>query len=285
MVILMIKAIATDLDGTLFYPRKKVRLISNANKQFIQNVLKEGKEVILVTGRNYSIANKVEQAIGMTKSISIVACNGAVIMHQGEMLKEDYISGKEALELYYEIYDKHPDIKTWMFFTSEQFMIVEPSGLNPIEKVAGVFGLNLQGAYYEPYILGKKKMVEYLSREDTKVYKIMPWFGYRSHSKILARDATAEWIEKYGDKYNFAWAVDAVEISKKGIDKASALKQLLKELNINEDEVAVVGDSGNDVSLFKSFKNSFVMNQAAPEVKKEAKQVVNSVSDLANYIK
>ena len=101
MVILMIKAIATDLDGTLFYPRKKVRLISNANKQFIQNVLKEGKEVILVTGRNYSIANKVEQAIGMTKSISIVACNGAVIMPQGAMLKEAYISGKDALEVYY----------------------------------------------------------------------------------------------------------------------------------------------------------------------------------------
>lgn len=281
----MIKAIATDLDGTLFYPKKRIRLISKPNKQFIQNVLKEGKEVILVTGRNYSIANKVEQAIGMSKSISIVACNGAVIMHQGEIIKEEYISGEEALELYYEMSAKHRNIKTWMFFTGDQFMIVEPSGLNPIEKIAGVIGLNAQGAYYEPFMIGKKKMIEYLKKKDTKIYKIMPWFGYMKKSKTLARDATKEWIEHYGDKYNFAWAVDAVEISKKGVNKASALKQLLKEINIGEDEVAVVGDSGNDISLFRSFENSFVMNQAAEEVKKEAKTIINSVSDLEKYIK
>lgn len=39
----MIKVIATDLDGTLFYPKRKLHLISKKNKQFLQNALESGK--------------------------------------------------------------------------------------------------------------------------------------------------------------------------------------------------------------------------------------------------
>lgn len=279
----MIKAVATDLDGTLFYPRKKKRLLSKANRQFVQNVLGKGKEVILVTGRNYNAAQKVEKAIKMDKSLSVVACDGAVIMHQDEILKEEYLTGQEALELYEELSkDKH--IKSWMFFCNTQIMLVEPSGLNLFEKIAGIIGLNTQGAYSEPFIVGKKKIIKYLQNPEVRVYKIMPWYGYRKISDIRARDASINWTKQYGHKYEFAWTHDAVEIMKYGVNKADSLKELLKILGIENDEVLVVGDSGNDVPLFKAFKNSFVMAHAPEEIKKEAKIVVESVADLKDYI-
>ena len=280
----MIKAIATDLDGTLFYPRRKKRLLSKANRQFVQNVISGGKEFILVTGRNYNAAEKVEKAIKMDKSLSVVACDGAVIMHQGEILKEEYLNGEEALELYYKLNKENKHIKTWMFFTSEQLMLVEYSGLNFIERIAGLIGLNTQGAYSEPFIIGKKKVIEHLKKPGTKVYKMMPWFGYYKNSDPLARDATNLWNKEYGDKYEFAWTHRAVEIMKQGVNKADSLKLLLDILKIDTSEVAVVGDSGNDIPLFKAFENSFVMSHSPEEVKKEAKTIVDQVADLKDFI-
>ena len=47
----MIKVLATDLDGTLFYPKRKISLISGKNKKFLRKFVKEGKKVILVTAK------------------------------------------------------------------------------------------------------------------------------------------------------------------------------------------------------------------------------------------
>jgi len=279
----MIKAIATDLDGTLFYPRRKVRLISSANKQFIQNAIQEGKEVILVTGRNYGIAKKVEKAIGMDKSISIVACNGSVISHQDEIIKEDFISGQEALD-FCKKFEGNKDIKTWMFFTSDQLLLVDASPVSGPMRLMGWIGMNLQGAYSEPHVFGKKKTIEILSNPDCKIYKMMAWFGLGKKGHNTAK-AYRETLREEYKQYSFAWSGQVVEIVRAGVNKAKSLKELLESLNIDSSEVAVVGDSGNDISLFREFENSFVMEQAADSVKKEAKTVVKSVADLKNYIK
>jgi hydroxymethylpyrimidine pyrophosphatase-like HAD family hydrolase len=71
----------------------------------------------------------------------------------------------------------------------------------------------------------------------------------------------------------------------KGTNKAHALKELLKVKGMQENEVAVVGDSGNDIPLFENFENSFVMKQAPEEVKMKAKVTLKSFDDLENYIK
>ena len=62
----MIRAIATDLDGTLFYPKRRFRLISTANRQFIKNASAEGKEIILVMVLELFIVEKK-----YTKNLSI----------------------------------------------------------------------------------------------------------------------------------------------------------------------------------------------------------------------
>ena len=69
------------------------------------------------------------------------------------------------------------------------------------------------------------------------------------------------------------------------VNKAVVLKQVLDHYHIKEDEVMVVGDSGNDVPLFNNFPNSFVTKHAPEEVKKQAKYVVESVADLKSYCK
>ena len=56
-------------------------------------------------------------------------------------------------------------------------------------------------------------------------------------------------------------------------------------MNEKDSEIYVVGDSGNDISLFKAYpKNSFCMGHAPDAVKKYAKYTIEKFEDLSRYI-
>lgn len=279
----MIKAIATDLDGTLFYPKRRIRLISSKNKQFIRNALNKDMDVILVTGRNYSVSSKVEESIGVSKSLSIVGCNGAFIRHKGELVQENYLDREEAIALYKRLCEDK-EIQTIMIFSNKKHMLVDSSFLSPIVKVIGTLGLIFQGAYFEPFKLGRKKVLKELEDPNIRIYKIMPWYGYKKGSKEKAFEACKRYNEEFDGKYECSFSEAALEIQAKGVNKANALRQLLTHYDTKEEECVVIGDSGNDIAMFQAFENSFVMSHAPESVKKEAKIVVDSVADVEKYL-
>lgn len=280
----MIKAIATDLDGTLFYPKRRFRLISSANRQFIRNASNAGKEIILVTGRNLFVPNKVKRKFALKKDISVVACNGAKVIHDGKVVVEKPIETNKAIKLY-EALCRYKEVKTIMLFTNKYHMNVDSVGLNSFMKLIGFIGLRSQGAYYEPFKLGHKRALETVADPDVKVFKIMPWFGLGKKGIITARKVFDQFVKDFGRDYEIWFSGSAIEIMEKGTNKAESLKELLSILNIKDNEVAVVGDSGNDIPLFENFENSFVMAQAPEEVKQKAKVRLSSFDDLSNYIK
>ena len=280
----MIRTIATDLDGTLFYPKRMFRLISTANRQFVRNASEAGKDVILVTGRNLFVPGKVKKLFALKRDVAVVSCNGARVIYNNEVVSERPIEPTKAVKLYQDLIS-HKEVKTIMIFSNSYHMYVDANGLNPFMRVIGLIGMSLQGAYYEPYKCGSKKTLNHLLDPSTKVYKIMPWFGLGKKGVDTARKIFDEFKEKYGDEFELWFSGSAIEIMEKGTNKAHALKELLKIQGIKEENVAVVGDSGNDIPLFENFENSFVMGQAPDEVKAKAKVVLKSFDDLANYIK
>lgn len=281
----MIKAIATDLDGTLFYPKRRFRLIQSDNKKFLREVVESGKKLILVTGRNVHVSHKVAEACKIDlKDITVVGCNGAFVSEGGNIIESHSLDHQKAKEIYnYLLKDKR--VKTLMMFTDKINMHVDSRGLNPVERFVGIIGLNLQGAYYEPFRMKHKYAQEMLDDESVNIFKIMPWYGYAKNSREIARIATIELTEKFGEFFEIAWSHDAVEITPKGVDKATVLNRILKDRGIEKDEILYAGDSGNDISCFREFPNSFVMEQAQDEVKKEAKYIIKSVAELKNYCK
>lgn len=280
----MIKAIATDLDGTLFYPKRRFRLISTANRQFVRNASKAGRDVILVTGRNVFVPGKVIRKFALNRDVSIVSCNGARVIYRGEVVSERPIESNKAKELFQDLVT-HKDVKTVMIFSNSKYLHVDANGMNPLFKLLGAIGMSLQGSYFEPFKIGRKRAEAHLTEPDSKVYKIMPWFGFGKKGINTARKVFDEFKEKYGDRFELCFSDSVIEFMEKGTNKAHALKELLKTHGIEEDEVAVVGDSGNDIPLFENFKHSFVMGQAPEEVKLKASVVLKSFDDLENYIK
>ncbi|MGN1295338.1 MAG: HAD-IIB family hydrolase [Bacilli bacterium] len=278
----MIKVLATDLDGTLFYPKRKISLISGKNKRFLRKFVNEGKKVILVTGRNQNVSGKVARKIG--SKLNLIGCNGGIVIEDGQIIKENCISHDTAKKIYYA---KKGDKKIliWMFFTSDGKMYLQHSNCNWLYRIFAAIGLSTQFAYREKYTFGEKKLEAMLDDENSHIIKIMPCYGIRKRSRVIAQKATDDFIKDFGDISEAAWSNTAVEIMAKGTTKASSLKLLTENMGVKDDEIAVVGDSGNDVSLFKEYyENSYVMSNAPDAIKKEAKYEVDSVSDMEKYL-
>lgn len=55
----MSKLIATDLDGTLFYPKKRIKMISKKSLNFLRQHIDNGGKLVLVSGRNSEYLKKL----------------------------------------------------------------------------------------------------------------------------------------------------------------------------------------------------------------------------------
>jgi hypothetical protein len=75
-----------------------------------------------------------------------------------------------------------------------------------------------------------------------------------------------------------------LDITNADNSKGKAIKQICLKDNISLDEVAVIGDSHNDISMFEITKHSYAMNEADDEVKRKALNVVNNVKDAVIQI-
>jgi hydroxymethylpyrimidine pyrophosphatase-like HAD family hydrolase len=74
-------------------------------------------------------------------------------------------------------------------------------------------------------------------------------------------------LEKYSDRIINAPTNETIyEVTMKGIDKGAAVAVLARHLNLTEDECAVYGDGGNDVTMLRRFKNAFAPSDGRPEV-------------------
>lgn len=275
----MIKLIATDLDGTLFYPKRHMTLTTKANKEFLRDFYKAGGKVVLVTGRSFHIASKVEKKTGVP--ISIIGCNGAFVYEDGKFIIENPLDNNELINLYNELKNKY-GIGVWMVFDNSDKLKITVHVGGKVTKLGARIGNRLQFSYKENFIAGEKKFVDCLSNNVN--YKLMPVFGITRIAYKRCKDAYIALQANYSDKFTIVASKNAMEITAPNINKASVLKQYISKLGIEEDEVAVIGDSENDIVMFDTFKNSFVMSHAKKEIQERANTVVDSVSDLRKYV-
>jgi hydroxymethylpyrimidine pyrophosphatase-like HAD family hydrolase len=63
------------------------------------------------------------------------------------------------------------------------------------------------------------------------------------------------------------------------------LEKIVKHYGLKNEEVLVVGDGVNDISMLKRFKNSIAMDHAKEEVKKEALSIIKDFKDIKAFIK
>lgn len=276
----MNKLIATDLDGTLFYPKHRIRMISKKSLRFIRKFIDDGNEFAIVSGRNASFGFKVAKKIN--RPVSIVGCNGAFVYYHGKKIYSNTIKPEFAHEVL-DYVEKTYDIKAFFVMSNENDFVLRNRYKTLLYKFGYFMWYWSQGVYREKFDTSKDKFYKII--DQNKAYKLMSMFGIFKKDKIIASLANKDIFKKFGDKVEPSWSNEFIEYTPAGTSKSTGLKFLADYLNISHSDIYVVGDSGNDISMFRDFsENSFSMEHAPLSVSKYANHVIKRFEDIEKYI-
>ncbi len=271
--------IATDLDGTLFYPRAKLRMIGKKNRLFLERYMNDGGKLLIVSSRNTLFSQKVSKNIGVP--LDSICCNGALIYSGGKIIKETTFKKEDAMRILSKMWDEY-GTSFVASMSKEHNMVLAKSDNGFMSNFMFWCYQLVQGVYREPAI--KSNEVFYDDIFSGKTFKFMTLLGI-THSKIKKSKELNKILREEFPEAEFSWCNQAIEITPKGCSKGQALEFYLDYNSIPRDNVIVVGDSGNDISMFEQFKNnSFCLEHGSSSVKKHAAHVIRRFYDLEKYI-
>ena len=181
--------------------------------------------------------------------------------------------------------NKYADnIVAWVFMSNLYPLVLVPVRLNLFTRIGVLFYMRTQFFYRDKLSYGEKKLYKLFNNDKVRIYKMMPVYGVGKKKIDVARKEYDKFLDAYGTEFEILWSRESIEFMKKGVNKANALKKFIDVLKINSDEVAVAGDSGNDIPLFENFSNSYVMKHAPEEVKSKAKVQIDGVYCINDYV-
>jgi Cof subfamily protein (haloacid dehalogenase superfamily) len=275
----MPKLIAIDLDGTLFYPKKRIKLVSKENIKFLKWAKSNGHEVVFVTSRNRQFVEKVLKEIDL--DIDFVCQNGCVVVHQHQVIVDELMAKEDVQLVTKFIQDRH---QRYMF------SIDTKEASNLVFSSAYIWYINLlyrlyyflQGRYREDFDKDNSRFEKVIQQSST-IQRLLIYFGLGKKAKKLSLEESHVLKRKFPN-LEIAWINGLIEVASLGTNKGHSLTKLVEAKKWNKDDVIVIGDSGNDVPMFSMFSQSYCMQHAHPSIKKHARYVIKRVSHLQQII-
>ena len=276
----MAKLFATDLDGTLFYPKRRIRLISNKVKKMIQDFIDAGNHFAVVSGRNIGPCNRVFKRL--ERQGIAVGCNGSFITQNGQIVVKKTFE-PDVLHRIIKYCEEHFETRGFYVMSENDEFVQRNRFKSIIYRFMNRLWYFYQGALRNPCRINEKKFNEII--DGGHAFKLMIMFGISKKSKQRSLEANKELFREFGNECEASWSNEFIEISPYGCSKSNGLKFLENYLKIQHSDVFVVGDSGNDISMFKEYQdNSFCMSHAPLSVSKYAKHIVKHFEDIKDYL-
>ncbi len=275
----MIKVIATDLDGTLFYPKKRFGMIPKKNKDFLSKFVQSGGRVAIVSsrGRDFSIKFKKKCPF----NVDWIGSDGTFIEIDNRIREENYFNPLKLKSLISYLRQNY-DPGLILLASKNRPMVMTRTKVNHLTNFVYFLYEAVQGVYREPFV--RSDHVFYSEIEKGEAMKIMVLIGLTKKKKTLAEKLTLELSSKFVD-FEFTWVNQFIEITPKGCSKASGVAKYLDYLGYSKQNVLVIGDSGNDAPMFDEFyENSYCMSHSPISIKSRAKHVVDHVYDLEKVL-
>ena len=251
--------IGLDIDGTLVHDDG---FLSPEVIKEVSRVKDLGHEVIIATGRAAANAVPVVRDLGIEQGF-VVSSNGAVTVE----LDAEHPRGF-----------KISDVVT--FDPAEVLaQLIEhlPEAHFAVEDVDGSYRFHRP---FPSYALGDQNfetpLDELMHHPVSRVVVLSPEHDVDEFLGLISKIGLSS--VSYAIGYT-AW----LDISPKGVTKASALENQRARLGISKDQVLVMGDGRNDIEMFQWAKSNgglaFAMGQAPEEVQLAATDVTSSVTD------
>lgn len=274
------KLFATDLDGTLFYPKKVKRCIPKKNVKFLQDWIDNGNRAVLITSRGYEFTKRLKDEI--KRPVDFINCTSSQIYIDDKLVRDTYMDNAALKEIISYLNETINPV-AYLMTTKNHGLIIRQN--KPIPKIIlWVYSLwhYFQFACKEDYIIDDKIFDDEI--ENGECYKVMVFYGFGKKKKKLSKDINKVLREKYPD-IESSWTSIVNELTPVNCNKGAGLEFYTNYLNIDKDDVYVVGDSGNDITMFNKFhEHSYCMSHAYPSVKKYAKYTISRIYKLRKHI-
>jgi Cof subfamily protein (haloacid dehalogenase superfamily) len=252
----MIKLWVSDLDGTLLDHHKQVSIREQAALRWL-----EAHDISYVLASGRMRTEMIHVMSGMNALPVCISQNGAFIHLANQQLYKSHF------------FD--PSLVRQVYASTESPTIVRllcSGEANYIRELTPASDL-IQARMFEPFRI--------VADRDTAVMQSLPvcklsYFGDMEELLLIKHKLDQNFSSQVTQ---FVSDKDCLDIMPFGVSKGSALLDLLDLLAISPDEVACIGDSFNDISMFEVTPHSFAMIHSHDDVKKTATYVVQSVAE------
>lgn len=247
----MYKVVVSDLDGTLLSSNHEV---SEFSKKTIKELINNGIQFYIATGRAYPDAKRIMKTIGI--NIPLISANGAVIndIDGNEIFRNDLDKKHSDIVLNIDYKSISDLIHMNIYSDNKWFMVEKNKKYDPFN----CFDENAPKLEYMFEIISLDKIRSLPS--ITKFYYTAP------HEELLKLEKAI--IEATNNEINIAFTnPSCLEIFHKNVTKANAIKKIGEFNNFSIDEVIAFGDGFNDFDMINSVGRGFIMKNAALSLK------------------
>ncbi len=266
----MIKLFASDLDGTLLARNHQ---FDELIKLTIEKIVSENAYFTIATGRDCSMT----ELDGLENKIYRICMNGSLIIAPGNQVLQMNLIDKDILK---EILGTFDDLdlefisptKTYTKQTKEMFLENMKKMPHPGDEDVEVAQFFME--HFASRIEFEMSNEDILSKDICKINShLRPGKSYNRLYKFL---------EKYSNRLiNAPCDKNLIEITKQGVNKGSAVHWLAEYLGIQDDEVAVYGDGGNDIHMLARFAHSYSPKTATDDAKFAANHIIGSYCEYS----
>lgn len=250
------KLFVTDLDGTLVERNE----LSVENLEAVKKLNSSEALLAVATGRPYNNCTFLKEKYGINIDYLILLNGGLIINNEGKVVHHKSISYKVVKDIV-------EDVK------GDNSIIALETGYATYAVHGRYEGdMSWNGLKYEA--------LENIKDENLSLISI-----YYPKSTIEEVDLVCRNInQKYlGDvvAYRNTCFIDVVPV---GCSKGEGISYIKEREALHKDDIYAIGDSYNDISMFKKAGHSFTFENVEDGIKKEADYVVSSVAEaIKNY--
>ncbi|MGL4819866.1 MAG: HAD family hydrolase [Bacilli bacterium] len=250
------KLLVSDLDGTLLNGNHE---IDQASLALVAEWCAAGHLFIVATGRLDTDIQHVETQLGV-KGHYRISQNGCVVKtKENETVHAHTLPQKTSHEL-----------ADFLFSTGLRVEVNTETNRHFTEKRPG----REPGEFVDTSII-RPDLHTYVKESLTPTIYLM--FGEEEDFKPII----AHIDEHYKEELVAVRTSDtSLEVFHKQASKGNAVEHVRDQLGIQKEDVYVVGDSENDVSMFRVTPNSFAMQYAKPHIQSQASRIVKSVGEV-----
>lgn len=270
----MIKLIASDLDGTLLDEPNR---ISKINLDAIEYAYQKGAKFCFSTGRDLQSVKDITCLL-KHKPVLLLG-NGSEVYDEDENLVFQNFFNNKYLEEVCEIMNEN-DVPHMIFTTDGFYTTTNPVEVRRrfIERIGKIRNQEMAHIFATNMDKPCNNLVQIEDiQEFAKTKKVLKVEGFHYNSKPV-EDVKKE-LEKFTELSHLSTGKNNVEVTNLTATKGLALKRYCEHANIKKDEVMVMGDSHNDLSMFELFKYSFAPENSIQEIKDYAYKVVKSCDE------